>query len=224
MYTLCFSNIWRTFGGRSAGYLGSRDAPVFMSQVKEKTLTSSRRTWGGVRTLSEIYFPLLIYYQRKINLQHIYCLVGIHTQESFNRWLGPYMMTKNCRKLASISWTHCRMVPTMPGTFYLLPLGWKTRSSQTLAWKSSVGHTNHLPCMIEVSAGVPLSHGSVWRAHSVSGNVHTVHLPDLSSQACEGRMGGCVNGGGFACSMYGSHNCGMGGYLKFGCGFSWENM
>lgn len=158
-------------------------------------------------------FPYWLRQQKKC--KRICCLVGIRTQESFNRWRAIHS-DKNYKKLANYKWTHrigCYIYNAYP--IY----DWKTTDIWTGYGKYSWDY-NHLYDLY-YQAGVPLSRQRV-ASPFISQAVSTLHLYKVIDPDTWGRMVCRVNGVGFT-GIYG--NTVAMGWKSITCpeGFTWKD-
>ena len=138
-------------------------------------------------------FPFWLY-QRKMG-RRICCLVGIRTQESFNRWRAIHS-DKNYRKLANYKWTR-RMNYSIYNAYPIYD--WKTQdiwiANGKFGWP-------YIICMIVLSsrgAFVPATCGEPFISQAIS----TLFIYKVVDPDMWGRMVGRVNGVGFA-GIYGN--------------------
>ena len=117
-------------------------------------------------------FPFWLY-QRKMG-RRICCLVGIRTQESFNRWRAIHS-DKNYRKLANYKWTR-RMNYSIYNAYPIYD--WKTQDIWIANGKFGWTY-NHLYDLYSRGAFVPATCGEPIHIPS---DIHTVHL-----QSCRSR-------------------------------------
>lgn len=153
--------------------------------------------------------------RRRKGCQRICSLVGIRTQESYNRWRAIHS-DKNCRRLGNYKWT--RMLEK--GVCSAYPIyDWKTADIWTANGKFGWDY-NRLYDLFH-AAGVPVSRhrvASPFISEAISSlNVYRAIDPDTW-----GRMVSRVNGVNFA-AMYG--NTTAMGWKSIKCpeGFSWKD-
>jgi len=157
-------------------------------------------------------FPSWI--RRKKGCKRVCCLVGIRTQESFNRWRAIHS-DKNYRKLANYKWTH----RVGYYTYNAYPIyDWKT----TDVWTgyARYGWDYNRLYDLYYQAGIPLSRQRV-ASPFISQAVSTLHLYKVIDPDTWGRMVSRVNGVSFA-GMYG--NTVAMGWRSISCpdGFTWK--
>lgn len=157
-------------------------------------------------------FPFWLY-QRKMG-RRICCLVGIRTQESFNRWRAIHS-DKNYRKLANYKWTR-RMNYSIYNAYPIYD--WKTQDIWIANGKFGWTY-NHLYDLY-YQAGVPLSRQRV-ASPFISQAISTLFIYKVVDPDMWGRMVGRVNGVGFAC-IYGNTSAMGWRAIKCPAGFSWE--
>ena len=157
-------------------------------------------------------FPSWI--RRKKGCKRVCCLVGIRTQESFNRWRAIHS-DKNYRKLANYKWTH-RVGYYTYNTYPIYD--WKT----TDVWTgyARYGWDYNRLYDLYYQAGIPLSRQRV-ASPFISQAVSTLHLYKVIDPDTWGRMVSRVNGVSFA-GMYG--NTVAMGWRSISCpdGFTWK--
>ena len=122
-------------------------------------------------------FPFWLY-QRKMG-RRICCLVGIRTQESFNRWRAIHS-DKNYRKLANYKWTR-RMNYSIYNAYPIYD--WKTQDIWIANGKFGWPY-NHLYDLY-YQAGVPLSRQRV-ASHSYPKRYPHCSFTKLSIPTCGG--------------------------------------
>lgn len=157
-------------------------------------------------------FPSWI--RRKKGCKRVCCLVGIRTQESFNRWRAIHS-DKNYRKLANYKWTH----RVGYYTYNAYPIyDWKT----TDVWTgyARYGWDYNRLYDLYYQAGIPLSRQRV-ASPFISQAVSTLHLYKVIDPDTWGRMVSRVNGVSFT-GMYG--NTVAMGWRSISCpdGFTWK--
>ncbi len=157
-------------------------------------------------------FPSWI--RRKKGCKRVCCLVGIRTQESFNRWRAIHS-DKNYRKLANYKWTH----RVGYYTYNAYPIyDWKT----TDVWTgyARYGWDYNRLYDLYYQAGIPLSRQRV-TSPFISQAVSTLHLYKVIDPDTWGRMVSRVNGVSFT-GMYG--NTVAMGWRSISCpdGFTWK--
>lgn len=157
-------------------------------------------------------FPFWLY-QRKMG-RRICCLVGIRTQESFNRWRAIHS-DKNYRKLANYKWTR-RMNYSIYNAYPIYD--WKTQDIWIANGKFGWSY-NHLYDLY-YQAGVPLSRQRV-ASPFISQAISTLFIYKVVDPDMWGRMVGRVNGVGFA-GIYGNTSAMGWRAIKCPAGFSWE--
>ena len=152
--------------------------------------------------------------RRKKKCKKICCLVGIRTQESFNRWRAIHS-DKNYKRLGNYKWTH----RTGWHEFNAYPIfDWKTSdiwiANARFGWPY-----NHLYDLY-YQAGIPISRHRV-ASPFISQAIPTLAVYRVIDPDTWGRMVGRVNGVGCA-GIYGS-TAAM-GWRKITCpqGFSWK--
>ena len=160
----------------------------------------------------QILFPKWLYRQGKG--RKICCMVGIRTQESFNRWRAIHS-NRNYRKLAHYKWTH-KIGYQIYNAYPIYD--WRTTDVWVANGKFHWAY-NHLYDLY-YQAGVPLSRQRV-ASPFISQAISTLMLYKAIDPEMWGRMVGRVNGVGFA-GMYG--NTSAMGWKSVKCpdGFTWK--
>lgn len=157
-------------------------------------------------------FPHWLRHRKKC--RRICCLVGIRTQESFNRWRAIYS-GKNYQRLEDYKWTHC----ISRGEYNAYPIyDWKTTDIWTANGRFSWTYNRLYDLYYQ--AGVPLSRQRV-ASPFISQAVPSLAIYRAIDPDTWGRMIGRVNGVGSA-GIYG--NTAAMGWRNITCppGFSWK--
>lgn len=152
--------------------------------------------------------------RRRKRCKSICCLVGIRTQESYNRWRVIHS-SRNYRHLFGYRWTH----QIDRNNYNAYPIyDWKTSDIWTANGKFRWSY-NRLYDLYH-QAGVPISRQRV-ASPFISEAIPTLWVYQAVDPAMWGRMVSRVNGVNFAC-VYGSTT--MMGWKSIKCppGFSWK--
>ncbi|MDE5891053.1 MAG: DUF3440 domain-containing protein [Bacteroidales bacterium] len=153
--------------------------------------------------------------RKKKGCRRVCCLVGIRTQESFNRWRAIHS-DKNYKRLGSYRWTH-RIGNDI---FNAYPLyDWKTSDIWTANGKFGWDY-NHLYDLFH-QAGVPVARQRV-ASPFISEAMSSLKVYRAIDPDTWGRMVGRVNGVNFS-SIYGGSTAMGWKSIKCPEGFSWKD-
>mgnify|MGYP002891231227 CR=1 FL=1 len=205
--TSMFQQYWRPWDGSMRdiwvrempeGSLTQHDFPFFTDEMWDYEFQNRFAEW----------------LHRRSGAKRTCCLIGIRTQESFNRWRAIHS-DKNYRKLANYKWTH----RVGYYTYNAYPIyDWKT----TDVWTgyARYGWDYNRLYDLYYQAGIPLSRQRV-ASPFISQAVSTLHLYKVIDPDTWGRMVSRVNGVSFA-GMYG--NTVAMGWRSISCpdGFTWK--
>ena len=182
--TSMFQQYWRPWDGSMRdiwvrempeGSLTQHDFPFFTDEMWDYEFQNRFAEW----------------LHRRSGAKRTCCLIGIRTQESFNRWRAIHS-DKNYRKLANYKWTH----RVGYYTYNAYPIyDWKT----TDVWTgyARYGWDYNRLYDLYYQAGIPLSRQRV-TSPFISQAVSTLHLYKVIDPDTWGRMVSRVNGDGLA--------------------------
>ncbi|MCD8319095.1 MAG: DUF3440 domain-containing protein [Paraprevotella sp.] len=159
-----------------------------------------------------LFAPWLI---RQKKCQRVCCLVGIRTQESFNRWRSIHS-SKNYQRLSNYKWTH-RLTKHVYNAYPIYD--WKVEDVWTINGKKQWPYNSLYDLYYQ--AGIPLGRQRV-ASPFISPALSMLWVYRAIDPDTWGKMIGRVNGVNFA-GMYG-HTMGM-GWKSIQCppDFSWKD-
>ena len=146
--------------------------------------------------------------------KRVCCLVGIRTQESFNRWRSIHS-DRNYKRLAYYKWTH-RLDHHIYNAYPIYD--WKTTDIWTATGKFQWTY-NHLYDLY-YQAGIPIAHQRV-ASPFISQAISALKVYRIIDPDTWGKMLGRVNGVNFA-GMYGRTMAMGWRMIKCPPGFSWQ--
>lgn len=152
--------------------------------------------------------------RKRTSANRLCCLVGIRTQESFNRWRTIYS-DKNYRRFGAIKWTHC----VGNRIYNAYPLyDWKTSDIWTANGKFRWGYNRLYDLYYQ--AGIPIGRQRV-ASPFISQALPTLTMYKVIDPDTWGKMVSRVNGVNFA-GIYGGSLAMGWKSIKCPAGFSWK--